>query len=573
MRFGILCDGRQLERWQRECLEQLAALPEVVAGAFLVSRRPPESGAAAGGRLFRRLQRAGPDSPSEPVGAPEWLLQLPVIEVDTGSASAAATGQAPGWAAAVRAERLDFILSFSTSPVARRLGELVQFGVWAFEFGDWERFRGAAPGFWEVYCNAPLSGCVLARLRPEADTVIPLRRGFLNTRSFSYGGNRDQLLRRFTCWPAQVCRQILDGDVSCLNAAPLRSQAAARTTPGNCRVLWFGMKMLVGVATRGIRSLLQSDHWNIGIVERPIREFLDPAMPRPPVRWLQRPRAGEFVADPFGLWREGRLTVLCEHLDYRDGVGRIAALEPLEPAEPLNRVPVQIGPVPPVHLSYPFIFEHDGRLLCIPETSAAREVAVYALERFPDRWRKLATLIEDRAVVDATVFRHGGYWWLAAAADGPQASVGADLHLWFAEDPLGPWRAHPGNPVKIDVRSSRPAGAPFVVDGVLYRPSQDSSLTYGARVVINRIDVLTPTRFAEEPVAFVEPDPAGPYPDGLHTLSAVGDITVIDGKRLAFSPPEFRRMVLRMLNRRLRRFTQLLRGPRGESNTRRHNSA
>ena len=59
--------------------------------------------------------------------------------------------------------------------------------------------------------------------------------------------------------------------------------------------------------------------------------------------------------------------------------------------------------------------------------------------------------------------------------------------------------------------------------------------------------------FREEPAAFVEPDAHGPYPDGLHTLSAVGGITLVDGKRLQLAPAEFRRVIARMLRRRLRK--------------------
>ena len=35
----------------------------------------------------------------------------------------------------------------------------------------------------------------------------------------------------------------------------------------------------------------------------------------------------------------------------------------------------------------------------------------------------------------------------------------------------------------------------------------------------------------------VEPDKNGPYPDGLHTLSAFGDMTLVDGKREQFIWP------------------------------------
>ena len=53
---------------------------------------------------------------------------------------------------------------------------------------------------------------------------------------------------------------------------------------------------------------------------------------------------------------------------------------------------------------------------------------------------------------------------------------------------------------------------------------------------MNRILRLTPDDFAEETAAVLGPDPSGPFPDGIHTLSAVGDVTLIDGKRHRFIP-------------------------------------
>ena len=69
----------------------------------------------------------------------------------------------------------------------------------------------------------------------------------------------------------------------------------------------------------------------------------------------------------------------------------------------------------PYHLSYPYLLELDGRLYCVPETHQAREVALYELERFPDRWRRVTSLLSDIVLVDATPFNHGGLWWLAGS--------------------------------------------------------------------------------------------------------------------------------------------------------------
>ena len=91
------------------------------------------------------------------------------------------------------------------------------------------------------------------------------------------------------------------------------------------------------------------------------------------------------------------------------------------------------------------------------------------------------------------------------------------------------------NPVKCDLRSSRPAGPLFAHEGALYRPAQDGSITYGGAVAVNRVVTLTPTEFAEETINVLRPEPSGPFPHGLHTLTGVGGVTLVDGKRHARS--------------------------------------
>jgi hypothetical protein len=175
----------------------------------------------------------------------------------------------------------------------------------------------------------------------------------------------------------------------------------------------------------------------------------------------------------------------------------------------------------------------------------AREVALYRCERFPDLWRCVATLIADVELVDVTVFRYEDRWWLAGSDRGP-AGASSELHLWYAETITGPWRPHLSNPVKIDARSARPGGTMFWSDGALYRPAQDCSTYYGRRVVINRVVTLTPVEYEERCVKTVEPPIQGPYRAGLHTLSAVGDLTLIDSKRWVFAKEELPRALGRV---------------------------
>src|SRR5207249_2981148 len=139
------------------------------------------------------------------------------------------------------------------------------------------------------------------------------------------------------------------------------------------------------------------------------------------------------------------------------------------------------------------------------------------------KWTKVATLITGVAAIDPTIFLYEGRWWLMCTDKEQNAFV--NLFAWYAQDLFGPWKPHGANPIKTDIHSARSAGTPFVHEGFLYRPAQDCSMTYGGRIVLNRVIRLTPRDFEEEQAAIIEPYADSAFPDGVHTISAAGDIT------------------------------------------------
>jgi len=446
-------------------------------------------------------------------------------------------------AEAARALELDFILSFAPLEHARALAGAARWGVWQYLFGDWIRYRGASAGFFEIVDNETIAVALLAQVQSDADTIRILQQGCIRSHPCLPRVTHARLEQRCIHWPRQVCLALTGGATQRLFATPVRTTARARSRHGLVIRLAFLIQACLRTARQLAHELLRHDQWNIGIIEAPIESLL--TTPQPTVaRWLRRPARHEFFADPFGIVRDGKLIVFGEYLDQRAGPGRIVAFD-ADGSAPAREV--DIGPS--VHRSYPYLLQHDGRLYCIPETEAAHEVALYEAESFPERWRRCATLISGRSLVDATPFQYQGRWWLAASVP---VSGGAEceLHLFHADQLTGPWQGHAANPVKVDVRSARPAGTPFWKDGVLYRPAQDCSQHYGGRVVINRVLELTEQSFEEEPCAIVDPPLSGPYRAGLHTLSAAGDITVVDAKRQLFVPREMRMALARHFKQR-----------------------
>lgn len=233
-------------------------------------------------------------------------------------------------------------------------------------------------------------------------------------------------------------------------------------------------------------------------------------------------------ADPFVFLKNGERHVFVEELPNATGRGHISHFTISN--DGIASTPHTVLEAP-YHLSYPFVFEHDGQIWMLPESSAADGLDLYRAERFPVSWSKVARLIEGR-IHDATLFSHEGRLWIAAGNETLQSATWDGLSLYSASALLGPWEAHPGNPVLIDARAARPAGALWTAAGALYRPAQDCSEAYGGRLTLRRVTELSRDHFSEETVGRISFGPKihkyGGRIFGPHTLSRAGNLEVID---------------------------------------------
>ena len=239
------------------------------------------------------------------------------------------------------------------------------------------------------------------------------------------------------------------------------------------------------------------------------------------------PPSDRFWADPFVLSKPDAHYIFVEELPFATGKGHIAVLELSRDGRLRNARTVLERPY---HLSYPFLFHWEGVLYMLPESGQNRTVELYRCIEFPHRWAPDRVLLSDVHTADATLLVHDGYWWLFMTQATSEQSIHEHLHLYQAPSPLGPFLPHPANPVKSGLRGTRPAGALFSHEGVLYRPTQDCTRVYGEAVVLQRIDTLTRTAFHETEVGRIAPtqhDTAR----RIHTLNASEDMRVMDALR------------------------------------------
>jgi hypothetical protein len=154
----------------------------------------------------------------------------------------------------------------------------------------------------------------------------------------------------------------------------------------------------------------------------------------------------------------------------------------------------------------------------LPESHDSGRIELFRAVDFPLRWEFAGCLMENVWAVDATIFEHEGTFWMFAAGVKKNGKVNSELFLYYADSPLGPWLPHAGNPIVADASRARPAGQVFVHEGVLMRPGQDCSQSYGGAIVLNRIDALSPTEYRETPISTLGPE-WFPAAKGTHTLN------------------------------------------------------
>ncbi len=494
--FGVVVPARKLRAWESACIRRLE-WSGTARLAYCVRTNTPRAKMAAEDR-FARITKAASLREGIPIKAPDAPCDV------------------------------DFVLTFAGADAAKPFAARAPLGIWEFVFGEPGTFQSQVPGFWEIYRGYPLTGASLVRISQDERTV--LRSAHLPVIADSLAQNVDTLLDEIARWPGGVCEHLAAGCAQRLvNPSPATQMAFGY--PSLAQMSAGRAIAAKNALARFARINLLRIEWGVFRLEASPWECIGKDM-RAKIAPLPGAPRKAFLADPCIVEQNGRTFIFCEEFRYDLNRGVIVALERYAG----GKMQVQDAIDEPHHLSYPQVFEHGGEIYCVAETASINRAGLYRAVEFPYCWEFVKPLLDGVRAVDSTFLRHGGKWWLFCTnGRGPRKGDHSHLNIFYADDLLGEWKRHAQNPVKIDVRSARPAGQIFEHGGALYRPAQDCSRTYGGAITLNRIERLSETEFCETYAGTVRP-PAGRYGKGIHTISAAGDMCIVDAKRYAFNP-------------------------------------
>ena len=285
---------------------------------------------------------------------------------------------------------------------------------------------------------------------------------------------------------------------------------------------------------------LFQERWDIAVAD--LNDQLDPlSLDKQHWRVLNLPgeQWQDYYADPFFYRQQAPSStpstewLLYEHYDHKNQKGEIRAEKLGENGAKANHSLLSL----PGHLSYPYVFQLENQTYLLPEQEATGRPP----QSYPLSNNRHEALISGKPVTmpglpplfDSTIFKYGDYYWLLGTLKGFSNST--HLGLWFAISPFDTWHPHRYMPVAINSQYGRPAGTPFIHQGRLTIPLQNSSRGYGERMELFEVIQLSPKEIDWRHVGTISKENIkipGAQVRGVHTLSVSDCSIAIDFRTL-----------------------------------------
>lgn len=265
-----------------------------------------------------------------------------------------------------------------------------------------------------------------------------------------------------------------------------------------------------------LKDKLMEGIWNVGVIDASIDEIMQGNAYS--IRWMKHHYHDRFFADPF-LYNEDseEYKILAEEYKFYDRIGRIVLLTIKKKNMKLVKKEYVIKE--PYHLSYP---NYENGVI-IPESYKSGSLYSYSVNGKTLKKRSIA----DYPLIDPTFVTYNGRAWLfATTRESEPMDAQRRLSIFYLQD--GKYIPHKNNPIKVDIKTSRPGGKFFEYENKLYRPAQNCTHFYGEDIRIMKVLRLDVDSYEEEEFMTIKTDITSKY-KGLHTFNIAKNTVIVDG--------------------------------------------
>lgn len=401
----------------------------------------------------------------------------------------------------LEAQQLDVLLNFSGINLDTSFGT-AKHGIWSFAHRDMGIHKVGPIGFWEALQREPGIGCSLVRFTTGQTTPQIIGSAYFNRH---WSMTETARIAKEGC-VSLLFKHLKIGVQTTVIAQETIGDSERNEYPSFLKVVSYCMlfywNLLAKIWEKIIAKIggVRYESWSLfigytGFFEEVTKFPKELSMPK-----------DEFWADPFLFRHKNKQYVFFENYSYKTKLGKIScgileANELVKIVDVLNL---------PYHLSFPFIFEEDGCIYLMPESSANERLEIYRAIDFPLRWQLFTTAFEGEMVADAFFYEdlEKQKWLFLNKQTSISAPINSELYIYKVDSvKLNRLEPHAQNPVIIDARVARNGGAIFEKEGIFYRPSQRNvNGIYGAALNINKIKKLTIDAYEEEIVQIIRPD-------------------------------------------------------------------
>ena len=514
IRVAILCKGTTLPRWQAQAIRQLLAVPgvELVAVGTPRTDTTPWIGAVGPKAYLEKrslsllIRKANLlEDLSDP------LALVPGVELSPDSAP---LGDHATWSSFAP----DLLVSF-LPPTGTGFGDQRNYPVWEFRFGG----QGiGSTGLLGMRSRFSRERSLIARFACSDGTRTIAAEFPLRTEDGQ--ASLDLVLAGAGWLPAKLVTTFQERPLQEIKSTSIKISQPEdyhESIIGIARS-WFHLEM------QRMRSQERQGpthgEWNIGILHQPISSLLDEEASTN-VRWLPAPSEGNHRMEPFGYMAlDGQLNVLYRKKHRHNPIDEIARLRPKSDSV-LKRSRSMLTTSASLH--YPFVVERPDGAYAVISYPHQDKTELFRVADSNDRMDHIKTLLH-KSLTSPTLMYFEGLWWLIGTDPDAADSVLLGYHSRAMD---GPFLPHPLNPLKVDAIGTRPAGTPFIHGTDLWRPTLDTSDPATVTIILNRVDTLTTKEFRETAGRHLTGFRGTAYSNGIRTISAMGDLTLIDGLR------------------------------------------